>query len=377
MLSLIAIAKNEAAGMADFLIHHTPLCDEIIVVDTGSDDGTARIAEAHGAKVFTFAWCDDFAVARNFSLSMATCAWVMYLDIDERIDPSDFPRLRQAIKGRPTCYQLPQWNYYNDPRHMEWQPTPGRYPEAELDHRGFFQAEQYRLFPNGHGLRWEGRVHEDMSAAVAASGLPRRMLDVPIHHYGYVQSDERNRSRNTFYGRLVRRNVDDRPEDPKALLELGYILIQEGQSREAIPVLEKAVAMGAKGPVLCRVSSMLATLYQADGQPDEAIDILYRCMLENPSWLFGWRDLITMLMDGGHWEQASLGLQTAKESVAPESLERNPALLKLECRLLVKTRRLVEAIPVARKLAREYPDLEDFDHIADQCEALAKKEGLL
>lgn len=372
MLSLIAIAKNESAAMADFLINHAPLCDEMVVVDTGSDDGTPAIAEAHGAKVFTFAWCDDFSLARNFSLTMATGRWVLCLDIDEMIDPRDFPRLREVLQREPACYQLPQWNYYDDSRHMEWQPVPGLYPARERDHSGFFQAEQYRLFPTGHDLRWEGRVHEDLSASVAAAGLPRLRLDVPIHHYGYVKSEKHNRGRNEMYGRLVRKNVEDRPEDPKALLELGYILIQEGRGREAIPVLEKATDCGARGPVLCRVGSMLATLYREDGKPAQAIETLHETVSENPSWLFGWRDLIALLLEGGHLEQAELGLQAAREHCGEAA-----PLLKLEVQFLVKARRLAEAVPLARRVAREIPGMEEFASLADRCEALARKEGLL
>ncbi len=128
MLSLIAIAKNEAADMAAFLGHHQDLFDELIVIDTGSTDQTATIAADNGALVFPFTWCDDFSAARNFSLEKATKKWALCLDIDEIIAQADFDRLRKLLQDKPTCFMLPQWNYYDDARHQEWQPVRGLYP---------------------------------------------------------------------------------------------------------------------------------------------------------------------------------------------------------------------------------------------------------
>ncbi len=372
MLSLIAIAKNEAANMAKFLRHHHSLFDEMIVVDTGSTDKTATIAAQNGARVFSFQWCDDFAAARNFSLEQATGRWVMYLDFDEMIAPSDFKRIREVIKGPLACYILPQWNYYNHPQHQEWQPVRGRYPKREKGQLGFFVADQYRLFPNGLELQWHGRVHEDLAPSVKKAGFKPAGLDVPIHHYGYVEGDERNTGRNEMYGKLVRKKVADDPNDWKAGLELAYILVQENEGRQAIPILEKLVTNGPEGPVLSRAQVMLATLYHADHRSDEAIAVLHETVVANPSWLFGWTDLIKRLIEGSHWEQAEAAMKVAKETFGED-----PLLLKLECQLLIKTRRIVEAIPVARRVSQLMPGMHEFDNLADKCEALARKEGLI
>ncbi len=372
MLTLITIAKDEAVAMAKFLRHHQSLFDEMIVVDTGSTDETVAIAQKNGARVFSFTWCDDFAAARNFSLEQATGKWVMYLDFDEVIAPSDFKRIREAIKGPHACYLLPQWNYYNQPQHQEWQPVRGRYPKREKGQLGFFVADQYRLFPTGLGLKWHGRVHEDLALSVKAAGFKPQGLDVPIHHYGYVGTDERNAGRNEMYGKLVRKKVEDDPDDWKALLELAYILVQEGQGRDAIPLLEKLVTKGPEGPVLSRAQVMLGTLYNADNRPEEAIAILHTTVTDNPTWLFGWTDLIKLLIEGGHWEQATIAMEVAKQTFGED-----PLLLKLECQLLIKTRRIVEAIPIARRVTELMPGMQEFAKLADQCEALARKEGLI
>ncbi len=368
MLSLIAIAKNESAGMAKFLTHHQNLFDETIVIDTGSTDDTAAIAEANGASVFNFVWCDDFSAARNYSLSKASKKWALCLDIDEFIAPSDFAYLRKLLANEPACFMLPQWNYYDDPRHQEWQPVRGKYPDLEKNHEGFFEAKQYRIFPTGQGLQWQGRVHEDMSASVKECSLPGKLMDIPIHHYGYVKSPEHNLNRNELYGRLVRKKVEDSPDSLSANLELAYILIQEGKGRQAIPVLEKLNETGNQGSVLTRAQAMLAKLYAADERPLDAISILHQTVTDNPDWLFGWTDLIKLLIDGQHWEQAEAALGLARETFSEE-----PLLLKLECQFLINTRRIAEASVVARRISELVPALLEYARIADQCDALISK----
>jgi tetratricopeptide (TPR) repeat protein len=79
------IVKDEQANLSRCLASAQPYVDEIIVVDTGSQDDTVAIAHQFGAKVSHFAWCDDFAAARNVSLAQATGEWILILDADEEL----------------------------------------------------------------------------------------------------------------------------------------------------------------------------------------------------------------------------------------------------------------------------------------------------
>lgn len=86
------IVKNERQNLHRCLTSAKPYVDEIIVVDTGSEDGTPEIAAKYGSKVKYFEWCDDFAAARNYSISQATGDWILVLDADEEfvVESEDF-----------------------------------------------------------------------------------------------------------------------------------------------------------------------------------------------------------------------------------------------------------------------------------------------
>lgn len=84
-LSLCMIAKNEAHNLKPLYDSIKGCFDEIILVDTGSTDETVETAKSLGMKVFHFKWIDDFAAARNYSFEQATCDYVMWLDLDDRL----------------------------------------------------------------------------------------------------------------------------------------------------------------------------------------------------------------------------------------------------------------------------------------------------
>ncbi|MEG3858912.1 glycosyltransferase family 2 protein [Microcoleus sp. herbarium12] len=142
-LSLCTIAKNESENLARCLASVQPYADEIIVVDTGSEDGTPEIASQYGAKVGYFQWCDDFAAARNYALSLVTGEWILVLDADEElvVRSADF---RETLKSQPEALA------YSISR-------------TEASHQAAMTPlNMTRLFRNLPEMRYFGRFHEQI-----------------------------------------------------------------------------------------------------------------------------------------------------------------------------------------------------------------------
>ena len=83
-LSAIVLTKNEEINISGCL-RGLSFCDEVIVIDDNTTDGTIKIAEYLGAKVCKRNLNEDFANQRNFGLDIARNNWVLFVDADERI----------------------------------------------------------------------------------------------------------------------------------------------------------------------------------------------------------------------------------------------------------------------------------------------------
>ena len=87
-ISTCIIVKNEIDNLPKLIDDLRQFSDEIIVVDTGSDDGTYEWLLDHQdsvLKVDYFKWIKNFAAARNYSFSKATMDWIFWCDADDRI----------------------------------------------------------------------------------------------------------------------------------------------------------------------------------------------------------------------------------------------------------------------------------------------------
>ena len=99
-LSAVLITRNEEANLPDCLASVAPLADEIVIVDSESTDGTIAVAEAAGARVVRHRFT-GFGVAKQRALEMATGAWVLSVDADERVTPALADEIRRVLATGP------------------------------------------------------------------------------------------------------------------------------------------------------------------------------------------------------------------------------------------------------------------------------------
>ncbi len=200
-LSVCLIAKNEARFLRNCLKSVAGVADEIVVVDTGSTDGTQEIAREFGAILIEHAWNDDFAEARNVSLRHATGDWALWLDADEEISPETRDRFREAIETAPAKTGAFMVQIHN------WMSSLNRTDGGE---RVIHHAA--RLFRRTPAVRFTGRIHEQFFPSLMAAGYeavpaPHLILD----HFGYVREvrDEKRKDERTI--RLLEREVAECP----------------------------------------------------------------------------------------------------------------------------------------------------------------------
>lgn len=89
------IVKNEEKTIERCLNSVAHVMDEIIIVDTGSTDRTKHLCRKYTDKIYDFEWIDDFSAARNYSYSLATGDYIMWLDADDIILPEDIVKLQE------------------------------------------------------------------------------------------------------------------------------------------------------------------------------------------------------------------------------------------------------------------------------------------
>ncbi len=362
-LALTMIVRDEAAQLPAFLAHHQGLADEIVVVDTGSEDQTREIAATAGALVVDFPWQDDFAAARNAGLEAATAEWIVFLDADERLSQSDFSALQRSLPDRPDRVFLQEtWNYCLDMAHLEWQPISGRYPQEEKGQTGMFVARRVGVFPRLKYLVFSGRVHESVLPAAEALGLPLAKLDIPVHHYGYAQTIEINVARHERYRRMVQLKFDDNPADPAAQLEWATVLLESGEPQQAMVHLME-LANGPRGlrPVV-RGLALQGRLRREMGEIPAALSLLSEAVGQDPDFLLGWMELVRTEALAENWDAASNALAKAEARFGHQ----NPQLLREALRIKIKTGQLPAALIAAEELTRLSPHWREIRDLRDR-----------
>jgi len=143
-LSVVIITKNAATKLAASL-ESASFADEIVVVDSGSSDGTAELAAGRGARVMQKEWL-GFGRQKQFAVEAARHDWVLCLDADERV--SELLRARMlAVLAAPAAhaYAMPRRNRFMG----RWLRHGEGYPDWSL-----------RLFDRRHARWSDDPVHE-------------------------------------------------------------------------------------------------------------------------------------------------------------------------------------------------------------------------
>lgn len=148
-LSAVLITRNAAGQLAECLAS-VAFCDEIVIVDSGSEDATLEIAGRYGARVIQTEW-RGFGLQKQFAVEQAKYDWVLCIDADERVSEP----LQQSIRDMLIAPTLAAYRFARCNRFM------GRY----LRHGEGYPDWSLRLFDRRAAHWSDDPVHEKVIAS--------------------------------------------------------------------------------------------------------------------------------------------------------------------------------------------------------------------
>lgn len=163
-ITAVIIAKNEQ-DMIEACLDCLQWCAEILVIDNGSTDATADLAEKKGAKVISFKH-DSFARLRSEALKIVSTDWLFYVDADERVMPDLAKEIAVNLEiGTDSAFSFNRENYFFG---------------EKFEHGGWQQDVVTRVFKKATISGWHGIIHESPDFAGSV-----KMLSFPLIHFSH------------------------------------------------------------------------------------------------------------------------------------------------------------------------------------------------
>lgn len=271
-ITLAMIVKNEAGNLKHCLDSAGKQVDEIVIVDTGSTDGTLEIARRYTDKIYCYPWGGNFSAARNFAIEKAGGEWILSLDADEELlfGTGDLKHLIARDK-QLEAYLLPIHN-----------PTAGSTGE-------YNRFLVLRLFKNNGCYRFQGKIHEQIT--VSESGVVG-IAEGPVISHKMLPARERNRKRGRNLA-LLKKACSEDPQNHFLQYYAGVEWLMLGKPERALPHFRQAYRnltdenLLFRGPalrylIIClkelgRLDEAICLCLEADLRYPEYTDIYYLC----------------------------------------------------------------------------------------------------
>jgi tetratricopeptide (TPR) repeat protein len=295
MLSVSLIVRDEAHRLETCLASVAGFADEVVVLDTGSEDDSRDVARRCGAEVHELPWPGDFAPARNHALGLVRGDWVLVLDADERLREEAREPLRRLM-AEPDVLVV---------NLLRRELGAAQSPFSSLS----------RLFRRHPALRWNRAYHatiDDSVMALQESETHWRVVscDEPaLVHEGYRREHLADGSKARRLRQAMEAELRQRPGDPYACAKLGALEVSEGNRRRGVALLEEGLRRcGADVPPLRYELLLHLAMAVAADQPTRAL-MLYREALALPLdprlQLAARLNLAALLLRGRKPEQAA------------------------------------------------------------------------
>jgi len=255
-ISLCMIVKNEEEVLEQCLNSVSQLCNEIIIVDTGSTDKTKEIAEKYTDKIFDYKWIEDFSAARNYAFSQATMDYILWLDADDVLREEDQKKLKALKLSLDPSVDAVSMNYI-----LEFD---------EYDNPSFY-FRRNRLVKRNKDFKWIGPVHEylEVSGNIFSSDV------AVVHRKSDKKGSDQSVGRNLrIYEKRIKAGEDFSPRD---LFYYANELKDNKLFKKAITYYKEFLAT-KKGWIEDNIRACLymAESYAILGDKDEVMEVLLK-----------------------------------------------------------------------------------------------------
>jgi len=226
-LTAVILARDEEQILAPTLESARQVADQLLLVDTGSQDRTRVIGYRYGARVVQVAWEEDFAAARNQAIQEVRTPWILWLDAGEQVDSETGAALKEFVHRQA------------DPGYVYWMQVVLPPAEGTASPMEVFQG---RLMPNRPGLRFQGRIRESLqpsmqSLQMQGAEAPGQILCHPRRHHPDWKAQRAVRNLRIAH----QENAGRRSPEVRLLLAMADCLVDLGDLPHAHALYLQAV----------------------------------------------------------------------------------------------------------------------------------------
>jgi tetratricopeptide (TPR) repeat protein len=343
LLTAAMIVRDEEAHLPACLASIRDLVDEIVIVDTGSSDATVSIARSFGAKVHVHPWNGNFADARNAGLELATGAWILYIDADERARPIAPDALRTRLQAATEVALRVRLRLF----------------------AGATPCWEYRLWRSDPRIRFTGKMHEKVAKALrSVSEAEGRMIgesELFLEHVGYDGDQSHKHARNLP---LLRAQLADDPVDSYSWHHLAVVLDALGEAEQSDAALERALSAARETVGGAGILAFVTLIKRRRERGQDTERLLEEALARYPdSIALAWLKILAEVK-AGHYEAALGRLEMfdvnadmpVEDTVAYPSEMFGPRAIEARALCLFRLERYREAAEAYAELERLEPD---------------------
>lgn len=279
-ISLCVICRDDEKTLEECLKSIHDYVKEIIIVDTGSIDNSPNIAKKYATKFEIFIDCnnsetgliEDFSRARQYSFSLATQPWIMWVDADD------------IIVGGENLIKIISSYYDKDSRGTAFL-FPYEYSYDENDKVNCLHYRE-RLLTNNKTFHWTNPVHEVLIPIDSSNTILNTCDDIIYKHQRQYHSKNIESGRNL---RILRKHISGLgKDDARQLYYLGLECLNNGLIDEAVDNLIKYILISGWDDEICMASLKLVDIFHFKSEYKESLQWAFKTVEIKENWCEGY-----------------------------------------------------------------------------------------